>query len=179
MTVCWRFDLVSTVGDSPVTVIVSASCPTSSLALTVAVNAALIAMSARSIVLKPCSSNFNEYAPGGSRSKRYVPLVSVVTVCTPPIKRSPERDTSTPGMMALLRSVTVPKYEPVWTCALAPDATSRKVEQSNTRRSIVMVILTKVPTKHNNLLSDDTCQSLPRQGVRDEYRKRWDKMARW
>ena len=67
-------DLVSTVGDSPVTVMVSASCPTSSLALIVAVNAALIAMSARSMVLKPCSSNFSVYAPGGSRSKRYAPL---------------------------------------------------------------------------------------------------------
>jgi len=42
MTVCCRFDLVSTVGDSPVTVIDSLTLPTSSLALTVATNDALI-----------------------------------------------------------------------------------------------------------------------------------------
>ena len=59
ITVCCRFDLVSTVGDSPVTVMVSLTLPTSSLAFTVATNDALIAMSPRGrCVLKPCSSNF-------------------------------------------------------------------------------------------------------------------------
>ena len=57
MTVCCRFDCVSTVGDSPVTVIVSVTLPTSSFAFTVATNAALILMSARSTLLNPCSSN--------------------------------------------------------------------------------------------------------------------------
>ncbi len=53
MTVCCRLERVSTVGDSPVTVIVSARLPTSSFAFTVAMNEALIAMSVRSMVRKP------------------------------------------------------------------------------------------------------------------------------
>ena len=59
ITVCWRFDLVSTVGESPVTVIDSLTLPTSSFALTVAVNDALIWIASRVIVLKPWSSNFS------------------------------------------------------------------------------------------------------------------------
>jgi hypothetical protein len=58
ITVCCKFDFVSTVGDSPVTVTVSAREPTSSFALTVAVNAALTRMPVRSTVLNPCNSNF-------------------------------------------------------------------------------------------------------------------------
>ena len=58
MTVCCTFDLVSTVGDSPVTVIVSDTLPTSIFALIVATNAALMTMPSRTIPLKPCSSNF-------------------------------------------------------------------------------------------------------------------------
>ena len=57
MTVCWTFDLVSIVGDSPVTVIVSLTLPTSSFGLTVATNSAVSRMPCRSTVLKPCSSN--------------------------------------------------------------------------------------------------------------------------
>ncbi len=49
---------MSTVGDSPDTVIVSCSAPTSSFWLTVAVKLALTTMSRRSTVRKPCSSNF-------------------------------------------------------------------------------------------------------------------------
>ena len=58
ITVCCTFDLVSTVGDSPVTVIDSVTLPTSSLPFTVATNDALTRMSSRSTVLKPWSSNF-------------------------------------------------------------------------------------------------------------------------
>jgi hypothetical protein len=58
MTVCWTLERTSTVGDAPVTVMVSVRLPTSSLALIVATNAALMAISARSMVLNPWSSNF-------------------------------------------------------------------------------------------------------------------------
>jgi hypothetical protein len=51
------FDFVSTVGDSPVAVIVSSTCPISSCTFTVAVNVALTRMSFRTTVLNPCSSN--------------------------------------------------------------------------------------------------------------------------
>ena len=104
---------MSTVGDSPVTVIVSVTLPTSSFALTFATNAALMAIAVRSMERNPCSSNLTLYEPGGRRSKRYAPDVSVVWVWTPPMSLSPETDTVTPGITALLVSVTTPAMEPV------------------------------------------------------------------
>jgi hypothetical protein len=58
MTVCCTFERTSTVGDSPVTVIVSLTEPTSIFALMVATNAALMRTSGRSTLRKPWSSNF-------------------------------------------------------------------------------------------------------------------------
>ena len=58
ITVCCTFERTSTVGDSPVTVIVSLKLPTSILPLMVATNAALMRTSGRSTVRKPCNSNF-------------------------------------------------------------------------------------------------------------------------
>ena len=57
MTVCCTFERTSTVGDSPVTVIVSETEPTSIFALIVATKAALMRTSGRSTLRKPCSSN--------------------------------------------------------------------------------------------------------------------------
>src|SRR5215813_7300275 len=124
ITVCCRFDLVSTVGDSPVTVIVSLRLPTSSFPLTVATNAALTRMSDCVTVLNPCSSNFNTYEPGDRRSKRYPPVPSVTTDSVQEMSRSPDRVTVTPGNKAPLESVTVPVIDPVCTCAAALDAAS-------------------------------------------------------
>src|SRR5581483_10475413 len=119
ITVCCRFERTSTVGESPVTVTVSCTLPTPSFALIVATNVALTSMSLRSSDLNPCNSNTRLYAPGGSRSNRYVPVVSVVCVCAPPISLSPVSDTVAPGRTALLSSVTTPVIDPVWTCAYA------------------------------------------------------------
>ena len=58
ITVCCTVDLVSTVGDSPLTVMVSSSWPTSSWIVSVAVNPALIAMPLRSTDLNPAISSF-------------------------------------------------------------------------------------------------------------------------
>ena len=57
ITVCCTFERTSTVGDSPVTVMVSVRAPTSSFALMVATKLALTTTSWRSTVLKPWSSN--------------------------------------------------------------------------------------------------------------------------
>ncbi len=70
MTVCCTFERTSTVGDSPVTVIVSLKLPTSIFALMVATKPALMRTSGRSTVRNPCNSNFTAYAPGTRRSNR-------------------------------------------------------------------------------------------------------------
>src|SRR6185503_15074781 len=133
ITVCWTFDLVSIVGDSPVTVIDSLTLPTSSLPLTVATNAALIRMSDWMTVLKPWSSNFTAYVPGERRSNRYTPELSVTTDESPPMSRSPLTVTVAPGSTALLESVTVPVIDPVCTWAYADTAGSRQSPQSTSR----------------------------------------------
>src|SRR5438093_4880387 len=101
ITVCCRFDFVSTVGDSPVTVIDSATLPTSSFALTVATNAALTRMSSRVMVLNPWSSSLTVYEPGGSRSNRHVPVEPGPCHSAPPMTLSPVTLTATPGSTAL------------------------------------------------------------------------------
>src|SRR5262245_25760324 len=141
MIVCCTFDLVSTVGDSPVTVIVSDMLPTSSLAFTVATNAALIAMSPRSHERNPCSSNLRWYEPGGRRSNRYVPVASVVRVCAPPINLSPVSVTVTPGRTRLLASVTLPAMAPVCTSARAGAATSRTAAHRRHKKTRTRLIL--------------------------------------
>ena len=57
IVVCLRTLWVSTIGVSPVTVIVSASAPTFRSALTVAVNEPVSSMPSRLTVLKPVSVN--------------------------------------------------------------------------------------------------------------------------
>src|SRR5262249_41170852 len=100
ITVCCRLDLVSTLGDSPVTVIDSVTAPTAIFAWMFATNDALTWPSPRVTVLKPGNPNFPEYAPGGRQSNRYEPPLSVTCVCTPPIRRSPDSETVTPGITA-------------------------------------------------------------------------------
>jgi hypothetical protein len=57
ITVCWTFDLVSTVGDSPVTVIDSDTLPTSSFTLIVGHERRVDDDAFAKDPLKPCSSN--------------------------------------------------------------------------------------------------------------------------
>ena len=109
ITVCCRFDLVSTVGDSPVTVIVSLTLPTSSFALTRRDErradrdvGALDGAEALQLEL-----DVDRRRAAADRSDT-LPDASVVCVCTPPISLSPDSDTVTPGITALLVSVTTP-----------------------------------------------------------------------
>ena len=61
LTDCWTFALwTSTIGVSPVTVIVSSSAPTFSSALTVATNVPDSSMPSRFTVLKPGNENVTE-----------------------------------------------------------------------------------------------------------------------
>src|SRR3954454_6277912 len=136
ITVCCTFDFVSTVGESPVTVIDSVTLPTSSVAFTVAVNDALIWIASRVTVLNPGSSNFTVYKPGGRRSKRYAPVASVTCVCTPPINRSPDSEMVTPGSTALLGSDATQTIDPVWTCACALAATNSNSAQISIRLTV-------------------------------------------
>ena len=139
ITVCCTFDLVSTVGESPVTVIVSLTLAHFELGVDRrderGVDEDVVARDPR----KPCSSNLTMYAPGGSRSNRYAPVVSVTCVCgaaNQPV--AAESVTVTPGSTAPLVSVTMPVIEPVWTCACAVAAASTQSMQSTTRKTNLM-----------------------------------------
>ena len=59
-TRCWTTFCTSTMGDSPVTVMVSSSAPTRISVLTVAVNDDVSSMPSRLLVLKPGSVNVTE-----------------------------------------------------------------------------------------------------------------------
>ena len=69
----------STIGVSPVTVIVSARAPTFRSALTVATNVPVSSMPSRLTVLKPVSENVTEYVPGRRSTIRYWPVSSLTT----------------------------------------------------------------------------------------------------
>jgi hypothetical protein len=62
--------VTSMIGDSPRTVIVSATGARLIVALSVEVKPAVIWMSSRTTVAKPASSSFIVYVPGGSRPNR-------------------------------------------------------------------------------------------------------------
>ena len=109
---------MSTVGDSPETVIVSVTLPTSSFALIVATNAALMRDVGRLDGPESLELELDAVVAGRQPIEAVVPVASVVCVCTPPISRSPESDTRTPGNTAPLLSVTAPTIDPVCTCAL-------------------------------------------------------------
>ena len=100
ITRCCRVVCTSTVGDAPVTVIVSSSAPTRSSAFTVAVNAPVSSMPSRLTVLKPGSVNVTVYVPGRRSTTRYWPEPSVVTDRTFSISAGLAASTVTPGSTA-------------------------------------------------------------------------------
>jgi hypothetical protein len=71
-SVCCVFALcTSTMGDSPLTVMVSSRAPTCMSPLTVATKVPLSSIPSRRAVLNPASENVTVYAPGGSATIRY------------------------------------------------------------------------------------------------------------
>src|SRR5262245_18221802 len=114
---------VSIIGDSPLTVIVSATVPTFSVMLRSMVVATDTSRPSSLYVLKPDSEVTSVYNPGASCPKRYSPF-SFVTVVTGPDGSAGEVSVIvTPGNTAFDASLIDPIMLPVriWACAVAAD----------------------------------------------------------
>jgi hypothetical protein len=120
----------STIGVSPVTVIVSSIAPTRSSAFTDATNDPVSSMPSRLTVLKPGTVNVTAYRPGCRFSIRYWPLSSVTADRSFSISAGLAASTVTPGSTAPEVSRTAPAMDP---CAYA-DAGASKATVSKTSR---------------------------------------------
>ncbi len=98
----------STIGDSPVTVTVSATAPTFISASILTTPVPDINTSSRLKVENPASVNVTRYMPGCRLSMRYCPVASVVAVRIFSISTGLEASTVTPGSTAPDVSLTVP-----------------------------------------------------------------------
>jgi hypothetical protein len=107
-TRCVTTFCTSTVGVSPVTVIVSSSEPTRRSTLMFAVNDAVSSTPSRRTVLKPCSANVTVYDPGTRLMILYWPAASVTAVRTFSISDGLAASTVTPGSTAPVASFTTP-----------------------------------------------------------------------
>src|SRR5688572_26957577 len=121
-TICRRTLCTSTIGDSPVTVIVSSSPPTRKSMLIVAVNAPSRVTPSRLTVENPGNVNVTEYSPARRSTIRYWPLPSVVAVRTFSIRAGLEASTVTPGSTPPDESRTVPVTD---ACANATEGRAR------------------------------------------------------
>src|SRR5713101_4970670 len=129
LTVCCTFALcTSTIGVSPVTVIVSSNAPTFSSPLTVATNVPDNSMPSRLTVLKPGSENVTEYVPGRRSTIRYCPVASLMTDRTFSIRAGLAASTVTPGSTPPDASLTTPV---IAACAEAVDGRSRRTSKPN------------------------------------------------
>ncbi len=129
MTTSWRAFCTSTTGDSPVTVIVSATPPTRISAGIVTVFVPVSSIFSRLTALKPDSVNVTVYVPGRKSTMRYWPESSVTAVRTFSMSAGLEASTVTPGSTPPDESRTVPAREP-WARTLAGvSRTSRKVRR--------------------------------------------------
>ena len=108
----------STMGDSPVTVIVSSSEPTRRSALTVLVKVPVSSMPSRLTALKPVNVNVTEYTPGRRSTMRYCPEPSVTAAADLLDECGLAASTVTPGSTAPEESLTMPVIE-AWACASA------------------------------------------------------------
>src|SRR5262245_39213318 len=99
---------MSTIGVSPVTVIVSVTDPTFRSALIVMTPAPVTSTFSRRTVLKPLSENVTWYAPGGSSVSRYCPVPSVTALRDFSINAGLAASTVTPGNTAPDESFTTP-----------------------------------------------------------------------
>src|SRR5689334_3666015 len=132
LTVCWTFALwTSTIGVSPVTVIVSSSAPTFSSPLTVATNVPESSMPSRLTVLKPGSENVTEYVPGRRSTIRYWPVSSLTTERTFSISAGLAASTVTPGNTPPDASLTTPVMA---ACANAAAGNKTTADNARTHR---------------------------------------------
>src|SRR6266511_3019218 len=131
---------MSTTGVSPVTVIVSASAPTFSSALTVIVPEPASSSPSRFTVLNPVSVKVIEYAPGLRSTILYWPWPSATTERTFSIRAGLAASTVTPGSTAPEASLTTPAIPPVSAWAHATTGRYRR-EDTTTRRARVCGII--------------------------------------
>ncbi len=109
LRVVWRLTLwTSTMGVSPLTVIVSATPPTFMSALIDAMNEPVSSMPSRFTVVKPGSENVTEYVPGRRSSMRYSPEPSVTVERVFSMRTGLDVSTVTPGSTAPDESLTTP-----------------------------------------------------------------------
>src|SRR5439155_5818683 len=113
----------STMGVSPVTVIVSATAPTFISALMVTTNAPVTSTPSRLIVLNPASVSVTLYTPGGRLMNRYCPDPSVTTERVLSMSTGLANSTVTPGRTAFDVSLTTPVIDPC-PCAYAAAGTN-------------------------------------------------------
>src|SRR6266545_345909 len=124
---CWRVVLcTSTIGVSPLTVIVSSSAPTRISTFTVATNVPVSSMPSRLAVANPGSVNVTVYVPGRRVSIRYWPVPSVTTDRTFSISTGLAASTVTPGSTAPEPSLTTPVMD-AWAYA----AEGRRANDAN------------------------------------------------
>src|SRR6266850_2303841 len=130
MICCVRALCTSTMGVSPVTVIVSSSAPTLRSAFTVATKFPDSSIPSRRTMLNPGNSNVTAYAPGRRSTMRYCPVASVTTDRTRSIRAGLAASTRTPGRTPPELSLTTPV---IAACAEAVDG--RSTETRTNRRA--------------------------------------------
>ena len=114
----------STIGVSPVTVIVSATAPTFMSPFTCDVTPIDTSTPSRRMLLKPVSEKVTVYWPGGRLMMRYCPDPSVATARTFSISTGLAASTVTPGRTAPDASLTTPAIVPS-SCAEVDAAMAR------------------------------------------------------
>src|SRR5262245_62785622 len=112
-TICLRTFWVSTIGDDPLTVMVSSSEPTRRSAFTVAVKPEVSSTPSFFTVLKPGRLKVTIYVPGGRSTMLKRPSPSVVDVLTRSMRTELLASTVTPGRTAPDVSLTIPAMPPL------------------------------------------------------------------
>ena len=164
-TICRRTLCTSTMGDSPVTVMVSVSSPTRMSALMVAVKVPSRAMPSRLTVLNPGNVNVTVYCPARRSTMRYWPLPSVVAVRAFSMSAGLDASTVTPGNTAPEVSRTVPVID-AW--ANTTEGVTRN--NATTTQAVPGVRITLPPVGEDEFSTQrDCCRKLPR--VRSKKRQ--------
>src|SRR4029453_6860675 len=120
----WVVRWMSTIGLSPVTVIVSSRAPTRKSASTVATNVPVNSIPSRRTTENPLNVNVTIYVPGRRSTMRYWPLPSVTTERTFSIKTGLEASTVTPGNTAPEGSLTTPVIDACACASVGPRASN-------------------------------------------------------
>ena len=134
--VCRRTLSTSTMGVSPLTVIVSATPPTFISALIEATNDPVNSTPSRLTVLNPGRVNVTEYVPGRRSMMRYSPEPSVVADRVFSISTGLAASTVTPGNTAPDESLTTPVI----------DACANASAGNRTRHAEIPAVLTTLST---------------------------------